>query len=457
MNRPPEDRRGVGRTGGRSRPPRGYRPLEMYAARRKPHSHHLSPRLRRHRRSHPLLRPLVAGMLAAAALALAGCELGDSGGLTGLNGNSSAEDFARGTGSPALATKNTIRIPGEDPTGNAAGAALTVYPATSVETRPKLVSVVGKNDWRAALAMSVLAARPIGAPLLISEDDGVPDVTESAIEALSPQGVTVPGRTVKPKALVAGDVEVPKNLPRINLVNTDYEKLSLSVDALWITLNGGRPAQEVIVTTADPTLARFALPAGPLAAATGSPIFFTEKNQVPRATLRAIATHGKPRIYVVGPPRAVSDAVLKRLKRYGSVSRIGGITPTDNAVQVAAFSDPQTAWGWAIDNPGHGLVVMNSHREMDVAAATTISSGAAYGPLLLNSSASVLDPSLQNYLLDIQPAYRDNPSTGVYNRAWLLGDTSAISSSLQAQIDKLTQIVESTAETGEEITEADGF
>lgn len=395
--------------------------------------------------------------MAAMALALAGCELGDSGGLTGLNGNSSAEDFSRGTGSPALATKNTIRIPGEDPIGNAAGAALTVYPSTSAATRPKLVTVVGENDWRAAIAMSVLSARPVGAPMLISENDGVPDVTESAIKALNPAGITVPGRAVKPKALVAGNVEVPEKLPRINLVNTNYEKLSLSVDALWITLNGGRPAEEVIITTADPKLARFALPAGPLAAATGSPVFFTEKNQIPLSTLRAISAHGKPRIYVVGPPRAVSDTVLKRLKRYGRVTRIGGPTPTSNATEVALFSDPQSVWGWGIDNPGHGLVIMNSHREMDVAAATSLSSGAAYGPLLLNSNPATLDKPLENYLLDIQPGYIDNPANGVYNRAWLLGDATALSSGLQAQVDKLTQIVQITGETGEALGEPEGF
>lgn len=395
--------------------------------------------------------------MAAMALALAGCELGDSGGLTGLNGNSSAEDFSRGTGSPALATKNTIRIPGEDPIGNAAGAALTVYPSTSAATRPKLVTVVGENDWRAAIAMSVLSARPIGAPMLISENDGVPDVTESAIKALNPAGITIPGRAVKPKALVAGNVEVPEKLPRINLVNTNYEKLSLSVDALWITLNGGRPAEEVIITTADPKLARFALPAGPLAAATGSPVFFTEKNQVPLSTLRAIAAHGKPRIYVVGPPRAVSDTILKRLKRYGRVTRIGGPTPTSNATEVALFSDPQSVWGWGIDNPGHGMVIMNSHREMDVAAATSLSSGAAYGPLLLNSNPATLDKPLENYLLDIQPGYIDNPANGVYNRAWLLGDATALSSGLQAQVDKLTQIVQITGETGEALGEPEGF
>lgn len=444
LYRRPNVRQDARRGDGRGRPQRGYRALEMSAARRNSHSR-------------PLLRPLAAGLLAAAALALAGCDLGDSGGLTGLNGNSSAKDFSRGTGSPALATKNTIRIPGEDPTGNAAGAALTVYPSTSVETRPKLVSVVAKNDWRAAIAMSVLSARPIGAPMLISEDGGVPDVTKSAINALSPIGISVPGRAVKPKAMIAGNVEVPEGLPRINLVDSTYEKLALSVDALWITLNGGTPSEEVIVTTADPALARFALPAGPLAAKTGSPVFFTEKDKVPLSTLRAISAHGKPRIYVVGPPRAVSDAVLKRLKRFGEVMRIGGPTPTENAVQVAVFSDPQTVWGWGIDNPGHGLVVMNSHREMDVAAATTIATGAAYGPLLLNSNATILDRALENYLLDIKPAYRDDPSTGVYNRAWLLGDATALSSIVQARIDKLTQIVEITGETGAAGTGAEGF
>lgn len=408
------------------------------------------------RRRHLRTRAAGALVLAAAALALTGCELGDSG-LTGLNGNSSAEDFSRGTGSPALATKNTIRIPGEDSVGNAAGAALTVYPSTSAATRPKVVTVVGENDWRAAVAMSVLSARPLRAPMLISEEDDVPDVTESALEALAPSSINVPGRAVKPKALVAGNVEVPEGMPRINLVNSTFEKLSLSIDALWITLNGGKPSEEVIVTTADPALSRFALPAGPLAAKTGSPVFFVEKDTVPLATLRAIEAHKKPRIYVVGPPRAISDALLKRLKRYGRVTRIGGPTPTDNAVQVAAFADPQTAWGWGIVNPGHGLVMMNSHREMDVAAATSLSSGAAYGPLLLNSNATMLDKSLENYLLDIQPGYIDDPANGVYNRAWLLGDVSAISAELQARIDKLCEIVQITGETGEALGEAEGF
>lgn len=392
-----------------------------------------------------------AAALAAAvtlAIALTGCSLGDSSGLTGLKDSSGNSDFARGSGSPALATKNTIRIPGVDPVGSAAGAALTVYPSNNATTRPQTVAVVGKNDWRGAVAMGVLAARPLGAPLLLSDQDGVPDVTDSAFKALAPLGTSVPGLLLKPKAIVAGTVDVPKTTPRVNLVNTTYEKLSLSIDALWTRIKGGKPSSEVIVTTADPAFSRFALPAGPLAAKTGSPVFFVNHDTVPLATLRAIRAHRNPRIYVIGPPEAISDALLKRLRRYGRVTRVGGVTPTENAVQTAAFADADSSWGWGIVNPGHGLVIMNSHREMDIAAATTLSAGAAFGPLLVNSSPDVLDKSLQNYLLDIQPGYIDDPANGVYNRAWLLGDETVLSPSLQASIDKLCQIVQITGQTG---------
>ena len=53
---------------------------------------------------------------------------------------------------------------------------------------------------------------------------------------------------------------------------------------------------------------------------------------MPLATLRAIEKHEKPSIYVVGPQFAISDDVLKRLRRYGTVRRIAGPNPTDNAV-----------------------------------------------------------------------------------------------------------------------------
>lgn len=396
---------------------------------------------------------LLLALTVIAAIALSGCSLGDSGLETQLSGGDENVDFARGTGSPALTTRNTIRIPGADASANAAGAALTAYPSSSSFTRPTAVSVAGETDWRAAIAMSVLSASPVNAPMLLSSKDELPDVTASAMSALNPSGIVIPGQTLRPKAFVAGDLKLPDRTQRVNLVNTSYENLTLALDRLWTRLSGGKPTKEVIITTADPAFKRYALPAGPLSANTGSPVFFVNKDTVPLATLRAIQDHDKPSIYVVGPPTAISDQLLSRLRRYGTVRRIGGANPTDNAVRVAGFSDPATAWGWGVLLPGHGFVIMNSHNEMNVAAATTLASGAAYGPLLLNNNANVVDRELRNYLLDVQSGYYDDPADAVYNRAWLLGNETQLSPGIQATFDKLLAVTKvdtpgGTAETG---------
>ena len=175
---------------------------------------------------------------------------------------------------------------------------------------------------------------------------------------------------------------------------------------------------------------------------------------MPLATLRAIAGHKKPAIYVIGPSHVISDQLLTVLRKYGNVRRISEPNPTYNAVRVATFSDPNTEWGWGITDPGHGFVIMNSHFEMNVAAATTLAAGAAYGPLLLNSNATVVDRELRNYLLDEQSAYIDDPSTAVYNRAWLLGDEKQLSPGIQATFDKLLSVTQlkpegSTGATGD--------
>ncbi|MFT4050326.1 MAG: cell wall-binding repeat-containing protein [Solirubrobacterales bacterium] len=377
------------------------------------------------------------------ALTLTGCKLGDNGlQKTSLSSGSGVEDFARGTGSPALTTSNTIRIPGSDPAANAAGAAITVYPSSSSFTKPSAVSVVGEDDWRGAIAMGVLTAAPIKAPMLLSDAKDMPDVTKSAMAALSPSGVVIPGQTLHPKAFVAGNLKLPDRTARVNLSNNTYETLSLAVDKLWTRLSGGEPSDTVIVTTADPRFKRYALPAGPLAGHTASPVFFVNGDRVPLATLRAIQSHKKPSIYVVGPKFVISDQLLTVLRKYGNVRRISGTDPVSNAKQVGWFSDPNTAWGWGISDPGHGFVIMNSHNEMNVAAATTLANGAAFGPLLLNSNANVVDHALRDYLLDVQSAYIDDPSTAVYNRAWLLGDEKQLSPGIQATFDKLLAVTQ---------------
>src|SRR5689334_20954518 len=92
---------------GMRRPPRGYRARCMSALR--PHSFRVA---------------FAIACVLVIALTLSGCKLGDNGlQETSLSSGSSVDDFARGTGSPALTTGNTIRIPGADPASIAAAAA----------------------------------------------------------------------------------------------------------------------------------------------------------------------------------------------------------------------------------------------------------------------------------------------------------------------------------------------
>ena len=91
-------------------------------------------------------------------------------------------------GYPAFATANTTRVGGPDAASNAAGVALATYPSTKPAQQPRAVTLVDADDWRSAIAASVLMAAPLGAPALVSEADGVPEPTTQALDALDPQG-----------------------------------------------------------------------------------------------------------------------------------------------------------------------------------------------------------------------------------------------------------------------------
>ncbi len=399
------------------------------------------------------------GALFAVSMLLAGCNLGDEDSLTGLSDSSGSADFARGVGSPSLSTKNTVRIPGAGPVGDAAGAALAVYPSNNAKTRPRAVSFVADNDWRAALVAGVLMSRPIQAPILLGKRDGEHDVSTDAINTMAPTGLRIPGKVLAPKVIGFGDVTVPGDFPVQRIPSADPAVMAAQTDLLLTTINS-TPSKDVIVTSSDARAAAYAMPAGPLAAKQGSPVLFVTGAVIPRATLRALQLRRKPNIFVVGPPSVVPNTVLRRLRRLGKVQRIGGATPAENSVAVARypeesqlgqFTEELVPWGWGANDPGHGLVIANSRRTMDLAAATQLGASGAYGPLLVNGTGPVLDKTIENYLLDIQPGYIDDPARGVYNRAWLLGDEQALSPQLQARVDALCEIqpIDVSAPTGD--------
>jgi hypothetical protein len=193
----------------------------------------------------------------------------------------------------------------------------------------------------------------------------------------------------------------------------------------------------VLLVSADEPA--FAMPAAAWAAKSGDPILFTTRDTLPEPTRAALAAHQQPKIYVLGPSSVISPKVTVQLRRLGTVVRVGGQDPQTNAVEFAKYADDN--FGWGVVDPGHGLVFADPRRPSDAAAASPLSASGKWGPLLLTGARGELPKVVEDYLLDIEPGYRGDPTRGVYNHGWIVGDDRAISVATQAQIDALLEIV----------------
>jgi ell wall binding domain 2 (CWB2) len=376
------------------------------------------------------------GVLAlAGALALAGC--GGGGGdkpsakekapVIGQTGN---EVPAQGPplGYPVVASRNTTRVAGGDAIADAAGVALAAFP----EVKPQAVVLADVTDWRTGLAASVLFSAPIKAPILFVSGDKVPDATAAALDRLAPTGAKAAGGAqvirVGTKAPVTGlrTTDIPAGPPAA---------LAAAVDRLQAAA-AGAPSDVVLIASYDRP--EYAMPLAGWAAKAGDPILWVSRDAIPPETEAALKTHHKAKVYVLGPADSVSDGVLDQLGKLGKVKRIAGADPVSTAIAFARYSD--AGFGWNIVDPGHGLVFANARRPQDAAAAAALSGTGTYGPLLLLTDAGVLPQPLQDYLLDIQPGFTDDPVRGVYNHGWIIGDETAIAAGVQARIDTLLEI-----------------
>jgi hypothetical protein len=380
--------------------------------------------------------PYVAACSAIAlSLALAACGQNSSSNLDqspSIGGKGDQPKAAQQLGFPQFATKNTTRVGGADPTADAAAVAQAVFTPDLPSARPRAVALVDSADWQSGVAASVLMSRPLRVPTLLSGSSSVPDATKNALSALAPTGAPQLGGA---KVVRVGSVAVPGGLRATQVAGTNPFALAAGVDRLAARV-AGKPSDVVVVASGE--RAEFAMPAAAWAAKSGDPVLFVTRNAIPPETRRALAFHQQPKIYLLGPPDVVSAPVEKLLRGLGTVKRISGADAVSNAIAFARYSDG--AFGWNVVDPGHGLVLANDQRPLDAAAAAPLSGSGQYGPLLLVDQPSPLPPALIQYLLDIEPGYEKDPTRGVYNHGWLLGDGGAISVGDQARIDTLLEI-----------------
>jgi hypothetical protein len=384
----------------------------------------------------PRRLPYVAACSAIVlSLALSACGQGSSSDLgqsPAIGRKGDQPKAAQELGFPQFATKNTTRVGGADPTADAAAVAQAVFTPELPSARPRAVALVDSGDWQAGVAASVLMSRPLRAPILLSGSNSLPDATKNALSALDPTGARQLGGA---KVVRVGSVPAPGGLRSTQVVGANPFAIAAGVDRLAARITG-KPSDVVVVASGE--RAEFAMPAAAWAAKEGDPVLFVTRNAIPPETRKALAFHQQPKIYVLGPPDVVSAGVEKLLRRLGTVKRISGADAVTNAIAFARYSDG--SFGWNVVDPGHGVVFANVQRPLDAAAAAPLSASGNYGPLLLVDQPSPLPPALIQYLLDIEPGYEKDPTRGVYNHGWLLGDAGAISVGDQARIDTLLEI-----------------
>src|SRR4051794_9570943 len=388
-----------------------------------------------------LVRPLVL-LTAALSLLIAACGGGseakkaDPISTPPVSGQTGDEVPAGGPplGFPVFATKNTTRVAGGDAIADAAAIALATYPARTPETRPAAVILAEARDWHTGLAASVLAAKPIGAPVLFADGDNLPDASKAALDALQPTGSKQAGGAQVIRVNTKAPVEGFKTT---DVSGASPAALAAAVDRLQTAAAGTASGAGVVASQDRP---EDAMPAAGWAAKSGGPLLWGTSSGIPPETMTAIKAHKSAAIYVLGPADAVPDSVLTSLEKLGKVKRVSGPDPVSNAIAFARFKDGD--FGWYVVDPGHGLVFANTRRPQDAAAAAPLSASGTYGPLLLVSDAGVLPAPLQDYLLDIQPGYDQttDPVRGVYNHGWIIGDESAVAAAVQARIDTLLEI-----------------
>lgn len=361
---------------------------------------------------------------------------------------SSAKPVVPRIGFPAVATKNTTRVPGSNPIADAAAVALAVYPSAGPGSHPRAVTIAPIDDWQGALASAVLMAPPIGAPILLSGPGSLPPISADTLHTLTPTGS---GAIAGAQVIRVGPVPPVIGVHSVSISGAGPFALAEAIDR-FATAAAGKPSADVVVASADAPA--YAMPAAGWAAESGDPILFVTGSGVPPATKQALLSHQSPHIYVLGPPSVVPDSVLAQLSKFGPVKRVGAGDPADNSVAFTMYRDPPCpfgqpcahvpgSFGWALRSPGHGYILINAARPLDAAAAAPLAGSGSYGPELLLDDAGSLPSSVLKYFLDFAtPGFTaEGPTAAVYNHAWMMGDQHAVSLSVQAEVDTLLEAV----------------
>jgi len=330
--------------------------------------------------------------------------------------------------------KNATRIGGASAGSIQEAVLATAYPATRPDNRPRAM-IATPDDWRLALAVTPLIARPHDFALVVGARDA------GGIASAVATRLGVPVRSL---AETAGGPAFDQDDSTANIAASTAAGIAATLESYTASSPASSHAIFMVVNAdADP---RWALPAGAYAARTGTPILFVTDDSVPAPTIDALRRIGRrPDIYLIGPEQAVSNAIAERLRELGRVVRIAGSDYVSNAVRFAEFYDEQTQFGWGHTGrnahrfaSSNTILVSGDDWHTAVSAAHLAHRGKA-GPLLFTARDQLPAP-VAYYLWRQRPAFADTPAEGPFSHVWVVGTFDEISYPVQARADYALEI-----------------
>ncbi|QED49416.1 cell wall-binding repeat-containing protein [Cytobacillus dafuensis] len=341
--------------------------------------------------------------------------------------------------SNVFSTKNVTRLDSKNLIDAAVSVSKTIWPATQDDNKPGTVLLVPADNWQYALAATDLIHHPNNGPVLFYEDGDIPEETMKELKRLSPVG-----NDDGTEVMVIGDadqkiIDLLKDYSIEQITGDDSAEFAKNVDLTYAEVAGDIP-QSVIIVSSEEEAKLYSLLAANWIAHMPEPVLYVTKDSIPDATVDALKLrNNRANIYILGPDTAVTSDIENKLQEFGSVTRIQGKDPVETSIAFAKFKDEKTKFGWGLTEPGYGLEFISTENAEFAIAGAPFAHLGKHAPLIWLDKGE-LSAETHEFLAQLQPTFKDDPTVGPYNHAFILGSSDAISMKTQGMIDQMLEI-----------------
>ena len=269
----------------------------------------------------------------------------------------------------------------------------------------------------------MLAGPPIGAPILLSDGDNLPAVTADTLDQLKPRGSDL---SKDAQVIRIGDgVGAAGAATRRRWSRATTRSSARQPIDRFFSAARGSPSTDVVLDSGEQP--------GVRDAGRGVGRALRRRGAAGRARLdpRPIearsAQHESPNVFILGPERVICKVVRELSSALaGSVNRVAGPTPVENAIEFARYQ--QGNFGWGVVVPGYNFTVANTY-----AAARRCRRGVAGHARRVRAAAAHrrrgrrCPRALESYFLSVQPGYEEDPARRSTTASGSSATTKAVS------------------------------